>query len=134
MHASQEPHAETPMHASQEPHAETSQEHAETPMHASQEPHAERLTHACISEPHVETSAHPLVPNIRDDVSFQSDQISYLISESDSEDIEHADDEPDQRPKWAQSILPTTDYLVMILDPRRTRSQFEGDPHALTTT
>jgi hypothetical protein len=55
-----------------------------------------------------------------------------LIFESDSYDIEHADDEPNQRPKWMQSILPTIDYLTDdLVDPRRMRSQFEGDPHAL---
>jgi hypothetical protein len=77
----------------------------------------------------------PLEEDHRDDTSYHSDQISDLISESDSEVHEHACVDPEPRPKWAQSILPTVDDLVDDpVDPRRMRSQFEGDPHALTTT
>jgi hypothetical protein len=67
MHASQQPHVETPMHASQESHTNTSayamhasQElHVDTftcAMHASQEPHVETPIHAS-QEPHKETYA-----------------------------------------------------------------------------
>jgi hypothetical protein len=74
-------------------------------------------------EPHAETSAHTLVPDIRDDVSSKLDQVLDLIFESELDDIEHADDKPDQRPKWTQYILPMVDYLIDdIVNPRRTRS------------
>jgi hypothetical protein len=66
--------------------------------------------------------------------SASSDHISYMISKSDSKVHEHACVDKKPRPKWAQSILPTVDYLVDDpVDPRRMRSQFEEDPHALIT-
>jgi hypothetical protein len=49
--------------------------------------------HAC-QEPHEKSSAHPIVPYIRDDVSSSSNQFLDMIFESHSEDLEHADDEP----------------------------------------
>jgi hypothetical protein len=68
---------------------ERSVQFEESPMHAPQEPHAE-------------TYVLPLVPDIRDDASSHSDQISDLISESYLEDHEHACDDPHQIPKWEQ--------------------------------
>jgi hypothetical protein len=64
---------------------EQSVQFEESLMHASQESHAKTST--------------PLVSDIRDDVSTHSDQILNLISELDSKDLEHADDEPPQMPK-----------------------------------
>jgi hypothetical protein len=61
---------------------------------------------------HMQRLMHILLFHTFEMMSHQSDQISDLISKSYSEYIEHADDEPDQRPKWAQSILPTIDYLT----------------------
>jgi hypothetical protein len=99
---------------------ERSVEFEESPMHASQEPHAE-------------TSTPPLVPDIRDDASSHTDQISDLISKSDLEDDEHAYDELHQRPKWARSTLQEVGDLVGDpANPRRMRSQFEEPPHAVT--
>jgi hypothetical protein len=96
----------------------------------------ENPSRECASqEPHEETYTHPLFPDIQDDFPSKLDQISYLISKSDLEDIEHLDDDPYQRVNWAQSILSTSNYLSN--DPansRRMRSQFEGDPHALAAS
>jgi hypothetical protein len=58
-----------------------------------------------------------------------------MISESDSEDEKHANNDSHQTPKWVQSTLQAVGDLVGdLMDPRRTRSQFEEAPHALTTT
>jgi len=83
---------------------------------------------------HTETYAHPLVPEIWDEESTLLDQISNLILKSYLKSLEHEDDEPDQRPKWAQSIILKFNYLMDNHDdPRRMRSQLDGDPHAPTT-
>jgi hypothetical protein len=71
---------------------------------------------------------------LKDDASFHSDNISDLIYKSYSEDLENVDVEIDQRPKWEQSILSAFNYhMDDPVHPRRMRSQFEGDPHMLTT-
>jgi hypothetical protein len=57
-------------------------------MHASQEQHAE-------------TFMLPLVPDIQDDASYHSNQISDLISKSNLEYHEHACEDIYPRPKWA---------------------------------
>jgi hypothetical protein len=109
------------MHASQEPHVKT----FACAMHTSQVTIVETFAHSIHAshEPHAKTSAHPLVLDIRDDVSSKLDQVLDLIFESKLDDIEHADDKLDQRPKWTQSILPMVDYLIDdIVNPRRTRS------------
>jgi hypothetical protein len=85
--------------------------------------------------PEEQASWLPLEVYLKDVSSCHSNQISDLISESYLEVHEHSCVDPEPRPKWAQSILPTTNYLVGDLtDPRRMRSQFEGDPHALIAT
>jgi hypothetical protein len=71
---------------------ECSVQFEETPLHAPLEPHAE-------------TSVPLPAPDISDDESTHSDHGSNLSSESDLEDDEHADVEPPQIPKWAQTTL-----------------------------
>jgi hypothetical protein len=91
-------------------------------------------------EPHAKTSVPLPAPNINDDETNHSDHGSDLSSESDSEydeyvDDEHANVEPSQMLKWAQTTLRATRDLVG--DPtyhKRTRSQLDDPPHALTTT
>jgi len=58
-----------------------------------------------------------------------------MIFESNLEDDEHADVEPPQIPKWAQTTLQSAGDLVGDpTDQTRTRYQFKDHPHALPTT
>jgi hypothetical protein len=98
----------------------------------------ESLSHAP-HEPHAGTF---VLPPVRDDESAHSNSTSDLSSDTESEDSEHADaqsvqadEEPQQRPKWAQTTLQDAGDLVGDpTDLRRTRSQFEEPPRVLTTT
>jgi hypothetical protein len=78
---------------------ERSVQFEESPMQASQ-------------EPHVETSTPPLVLDAQDDASSHSHQNSDLIYESNSKYDEHANYDPHQFPKWAQSTLHAIGDLV----------------------
>jgi hypothetical protein len=84
--------------------------------------------------PEEQASRLPPKGDLKDDASCHSYNISDPIFKSYSEDIENLDDDPDQRPKWEQSILSAFDYhMDDPINLRRTRSQFDGDPHMLTT-
>ena len=56
-------------------------------------------------ESYVETSVPLPPPCISDDESTHSYHGSYLSFESNSKHDEHANDEPQQMPKWAQSTI-----------------------------
>jgi hypothetical protein len=91
-------------------------------------------------EPHAETSVLPPAPDIRDDESTHSDHGSYLSSEYDSkmmsmlmmsmQMMSHNRCPSGHKPPYRQA----GDLVGDPTDQRRTRSQFEDPPHALTTT
>jgi hypothetical protein len=93
-------------------------------LHAPQDPHADTF----------------ILPPIRDDEHAHAD--SSLEESSDSEDSNDSDSEsvqsdaePEQRPKWAHTTLQVArDIFGDRGDTRRTRSDFEEPPIALTTT
>jgi hypothetical protein len=105
----------------------------ESVSHVPQQPHANTFT----------------LPPVRDDENAHADSYSHESSDSedsydsDSESVqldvesEHLDvvAEPEQRPKWAQTTLQDAGDLVGDLaNTRRTRSDFEEPPIALTAT
>ena len=86
-------------------------------------------------ETHVETFVPLPPPCISDNESTHSNHGSDLRSKYDLEDNEHADNEPQQMPKWAQSTIQEEGDLVGDLAyQRRMRSEFEQPPRALATT
>jgi hypothetical protein len=101
---------------------EGSEKFDEGPLHAFQEKPA--------------TTSLPLPKaNLREDSSCYMDHISDQISKYDLEVHEHVITNPNLRPQWEQHTQQVIEDLVgEPIDPRRTRSQFEGVLHALTTT
>jgi hypothetical protein len=107
----------------------------ESVSHVPQQPHADTFT-----LPPVRDDEHAHVDSSSDESSDSEDSED---SESESESVqsyaesEHPDAvaEPEKRPKWAQTTLQDAGDLVGDpADTRRTRSNFEEPPIALTVT
>jgi hypothetical protein len=81
-----------------------------------------------------------LAPNISDDEYTHLDNGSYMSFEYDLEYYEHVNDdhedvEPPHIPKWVHTALQVArDLMEDLVYQRRTWSQFEDPPHALTAT
>ena len=112
---------------------ECSVQFEESVSHVPQQPHADTFT-----LPPIQDDEHAHVDSSLDE-SFDSEASNDSNSESvqSYEELEHLDAvaEPEQRPKWAQTTLQYAGDLVGDpTDTRRTRSDFEEPPIALTST